>query len=120
MNVTLGKELNDAIHQLGQLMKTLQIHGRNLTPGEDKYARKWLEMGFGMDAVAIAYDRTCVNTGGMNWPYMNKIIASWHKSGFRTAADVRNGDRKVAVPKGASGELGQAELEAIQRVLREG
>ena len=72
------------------------------------------------ELITMAYEKTCVNTGGMNWPYMNKIIASWHKSGFRTAADVRNGDRKIAVPKGASGELGQAELEAIQRVLREG
>jgi hypothetical protein len=30
--------------QLGQLMKTLQIRGRNLTPGEEKYARQWLDM----------------------------------------------------------------------------
>ena len=29
-------------------------------------------------------------------------------------------DKKPGVPKGASGQLGEAELEAIQRVLREG
>ena len=37
----------------------------------------------------------------------------------RYAEDVRSGDRKGNVPKGASGELGEAELAAIQRVLRE-
>ena len=34
--------------------------------------------------------------------------------------DVRTGDRKTGVPKGASGQLGEAELEAIQKVLQEG
>ena len=106
--------------RLSHLMQLLQIRGRTLTPAEERYAQSWLEMGVADELITMAYEKTCVNTGGMNWPYMNKIIASWHKSGFRTAADVRNGDRKVAVPKGASGELGQAELEAIQRVLREG
>ena len=50
---------------------------------------------------------------------MNKILTSWHSAGYKTAEQVRGGDRKPAVPKGASGELGQAELAAIQRVLRE-
>ena len=67
----------------------------------------------------LAYERTCINTGGLNWPYMNKILTSWHQAGLNTADAVRSGDRKQ-VPKGASGELGQAELEAIQRALREG
>ena len=68
----------------------------------------------------MAYERTCLNTGGLNWAYMNKILQRWHTQGFRTAEDVRSGDRKSAVPKGASGELGEAELMAIKRVLGEG
>ena len=32
--------------QLGKLMELLQIRGRNLTPGEEKYAKSWLDMGF--------------------------------------------------------------------------
>ena len=106
--------------QLGQLMKTLQIRDRNLTPGEDKYARKWLEMGFEMDAIAIAYDRTCVNTGGMNWAYMNRILTRWYEAGLMTPEQIEKGDQKPSVPKGASGQLGAAELEAIQRLLQEG
>ena len=102
------------------LMNLLQIRGRSLTQAEEKYAKSWLEMGFSDDVIALAYEKTCVNTGGLSWPYMNKILSSWHAAGYKTAADVQNQDRKTAVPKGASGELGQAELEAIQRVLREG
>ena len=106
--------------QLGKLLQTLQIHKRNLTPGEEKYALKWLDMGFQMDAIAIAYERTCLNTGGLNWAYMNKILTRWHEAGLHTAQQVQNGDKKPSVPKGASGVLGPEELENIQRLLREG
>ena len=72
------------------------------------------------DAIAIAYERTCLNTGGLNWAYMNKILQRWHSQGLHSAEEVRSGDQKGGVPKGASGELGAAELEAIHRVLQEG
>ena len=74
----------------------------------------------GKDVLALAYERTCLNTGGLNWPYMNKILARWHEAGLHTLQDVKAGDRKPTVPKGASGELGQAEIEAIARMMREG
>ena len=106
--------------RIGSLMKLLQIRGRNLTAGEERYATSWLDMGFEESAISLAYERTCLNTGGLNWAYMNKILTRWHESGWHSAQEVATGDRKPSVPKGASGKLGQAEIEAIQRVLMEG
>ena len=106
--------------KLQKLMNQLQIRGRTLTQAEEKYAKSWLEMGISEELIGLAYEKTCVNTGGLSWPYMNKILSSWHAAGYKTAADIQNQDRKTTVPKGASGELGQAELEAIRRVLQEG
>jgi len=105
--------------RLGQLMKLLQIRGRNLTAGEERYAQQWLDMGFEEDALALAYERTCLNTGGLSWAYMHKILTRWHEAGIHTLAEIQAGDKK-SVPKGASGQLGQAELDAIQKALREG
>ena len=105
--------------QLAKLMTLLQIRGRSLTPGEERYARSWLEMGFEDAVLALAYERTCLNTGGLNWAYMNKILLRWQEAGLFTLEQVQNGDRKPA-PKGASGQLGQAELSAFQKVLQEG
>ena len=106
--------------KLQKLMSQLQIRGRTLTQAEEKYAKSWLEMGFEDGVISMAYEKTCVNTGGLSWPYMNKILTSWHNAGYKTADQVRNGDRKKDVPKGASGELGEAEMEAIRRLLQEG
>ena len=106
--------------RLQRLMNLLQIRGRNLTAAEERYAQSWLDMDLSEELISMAYERTCLNTGGLNWAYMNKILQRWHEQGLRTAEDYRSGDRKANVPKGASGELGEAELAAIQRVLREG
>ena len=106
--------------RLRRLTDLLQIRGRSLTPAEEKYAQSWLEMGFEEDVISMAYERTCLNTGGLNWAYMNKILQRWQEQGLSTAEAIQSGDRKGNVPRGASGQLGQAELEAIQRVLREG
>lgn len=105
--------------RISRLMGLLQIRGRALTPAEERYAKSWLDMELSEELISMAYERTCLNTGGLNWAYMNKILQRWHDQGLRTAEDVRTGDRKGNVPKGASGELGEAELAAIQRVLRE-
>lgn len=105
--------------RLYRLMNLLQIRGRSLTAAEERYAQNWLELGVDEEMVSMAYERTCLNTGGLNWAYMNKILQRWHEQGFHTAEEVRSGDHKGGIPKGASGQLGEAELEAIQRVLRE-
>ena len=105
--------------RLHRLMERLQIRGRSLTPAEERYAISWLEMGFEDEVISMAYERTCLNTGGLNWAYMNKILQRWQEQGLRTAEAIQSGDRKSPVPKGASGQLGQAELAFIQRAMKE-
>lgn len=102
--------------RIRKLMGILQIRGRKLTTAEERYASNWLEMGFDEEAVSMAYERTCLNTGGLNWNYMNKILLRWHEKGLHDAEAIKSGDQK---PKNASGQLGEAELEAIQKLMRE-
>lgn len=104
--------------RMSKLQQLLQIRGRNLTPAEEKYAQSWLDMGFEEAAISLAYERTCLNTGGLNWAYMNKILQRWHQKGLHTLEAVRNGDQKPTTA--GSGELGEAELEAIRRTLQGG
>ena len=107
--------------RMGQLMAMLQIRGRSLTAAEERYATSWLDMGFDDEAIGMAYERTCLNTGGLSWAYMNKILQRWHEAGLKTAEDVRNRDRKpgTAAPAGAR-QLDADEQAAIARMLREG
>ena len=77
---------------------------------ERKYLSGWLEMGFGEDAVAEAYDRTVVSAGALKWPYLNKILVSWDQQGLHTLEEILAGDprggRKHASPaqEGTAGD----------------
>ena len=104
--------------RMGRLMQILQIRGRNLTAAEERYAASWLDMGFEESAITEAYERTCLNTGGMNWAYMNKILQRWHGSGLHTAEAVKNVDRKNP-GQGKQRQLDEDELAAIQRMMQE-
>ncbi len=106
--------------RLAALMRQLQIHGRALTAAEEKYARSWLSMGLEEELIVMAYEKTCLNTGGLNWAYMNKILSRWKDAGYRTAEDVRNGDRKPGTPAaGGKREPDAGELAAIRRMMQE-
>ena len=107
--------------RLSGLLRLLQIHGRGLTAAEDKYARQWLDMGFDDEMLRMAYERTCLNTGGLNWAYMHKILLRWKEAGFKTADDVRNSDHKPGtVRSGGDRKMDADELAAIERMLQEG
>ena len=105
--------------RLSQLMNALQIRGRNLTPAEERYAISWLEMGFDNEAISMAYERTCLNTGGLNWAYMNKILQRWHSQGLHTAQAVQTGDKK-ADPRAERRPLDADEAAAIRKMFQEG
>ena len=105
--------------RLSQLMNVLQIRGRNLTPAEERYAQSWLDMGFDNEAIAMAYERTCLNTGGLNWAYMNKILQRWHGQGLHTAQAVQAGDKK-AEPRAERRPLDADEAAAIRKMFQEG
>ena len=107
--------------RMGKLMQQLQIRGRSLTAAEERYASAWLDMGFDDEAIQMAYERTCLNTGGLSWAYMNKILQRWHEAGLKTAEAIRSRDRKP----GTAAAAGQRQLDAdeqaaIARMLREG
>ncbi len=107
--------------RLSGLTRQLQIHGRSLTAAEEKYARQWLDMGFEDEVIGMAYERTCLNTGGLNWAYMHKILLRWKDSGFKTAGDVKNGDRKPGtMTQKGDRKLDSDEQAAIERMLQEG
>ena len=105
--------------RLSALTRLLQIRGRNLTAAEEKYARQWLDMGFADEVITMAYERTCLNTGGLNWAYMHKILLRWKEAGLRSAADVRNERKPGTAPKSGQRQLDDDEIAAIQRMLQE-
>lgn len=104
----------------GKIRQVLQISDRKLTPGEEKMVLQWLDWGFGEPEIAKAYEKTCMNTGGLKWPYLNSILKSWHEQGLHTVQAIDAGDKAPgkAAPQAQSGQKSQLELDAIRRMMQ--
>ncbi len=104
----------------GRIRQVLQLGERRLTPGEEKLVLQWLDWGFGEAEIAKAYEKTCMNTGGLKWPYLNSILKSWHSQGLHTLQAIEAGDKTPGKPgaPAQSGQLGQLELDAIKRMMQ--
>lgn len=113
--------------QAETVRRILQLGDRKLTPGEEKYVLSWLAMGFSPEAIQMAYEKTCLNTGSLKWAYLNSILKSWDQQGLHDPAQIRAGDRGAEKKPAAKpiqkvqrhdDELTQFEKDAIQKLMR--
>ena len=111
----------------GEIKKAMQISNREFTATEKQYVDGWIDMGFEPEAIAIAYDRTVIATGGPKIRYMDGILKRWHGEGVFTASKIVEMDgarSKRSTPSGADrsgqkhGKPNQQEIERMTRILK--
>ena len=109
--------------RMAELCQLLGITDRRLTPTEERYLQSWIDMGFANDAISLAYEKTCENTGGLTWKYMSRILESWNSQGLYTLDQIKTMDRKPSAPQGKAGYQRHGEplspkmQEAVNRML---
>ena len=92
------------------------ITGRSPSPSEIRYVSEWAEMGLSPEAIALAYDKTVLRTGSLNWKYMHSIIKRWKDKELLTVEDIEAGDaRPDQAVSSARTELDQAPTAPISR-----
>lgn len=117
--------------QANRIRAVLQIGERKLSSGEEKLIYTWLSWGFGEDIIRAAYEKTCMNTGCLKWPYLHSILKSWHEQGFTTLRQIEEGDRmetkrppRAAKPQQAviqhGDEMGEFERRAMEKMMSRG
>lgn len=75
-----------------EIRRVLGIYGRNLSPSEKSYFRKWSEeFGYSVAIISEAYDiAVLVTSGGRGTlPYMDSVLTSWHEAGCKTVAECK-------------------------------
>ena len=91
----------------------------------------WLSCGFGDREIRLEYEKTCMNTGGLNWAYLNSILKSWHEQGLTTLERIEAGDRPPEKPARSAAKpgynvqhhddaLSDIQRAAIRRMLENG
>ena len=85
---------------------------------EREYIAAWVDMGVSDELIRMAYERTVYQKKAMNWPYMNKILLSWHQAGYKTPQQVEEGDkppRRQAAPAKAQPRDFQPSQERVRK-----
>ncbi|MCR4771753.1 MAG: DnaD domain protein [Oscillospiraceae bacterium] len=112
------KKKNERRKSSYEIRNLLGIKNHKLSATEEKYIMSWLEMGFSSQAIAMAYDRTVLNKKELVWPYMNRIMESWHKKGLHSAEEIEAGDRRAAPPRDRGpGAPTDAEYERMRKYV---
>ena len=75
-----------------EVLPLVGITGRAPVERERKYLAQWIGQGFRNDALALAYEKTVMKKGSMDWSYMNGILRRWHEKGLHTAGQVAAAD----------------------------
>lgn len=121
--VTLEQASKYISHDLDQLapeskVKKLLGLDRPLADSEREYIRSWLQMGFDVDTIKLAYDKTVLATGKLAWRYMNKILLNWHEKNLHTLQQVNQENKKQ--PAGAESNFvpGANERAAVSSLQR--
>ena len=100
-----------------KVAEALGIRGRQLSPTEKKHIGAWLDMGFELEVIMLAFDRTVTNTGGLKWAYMNKILTSWKEKGLRTVAEIEEKDSRRPAAVTATGVGTPIDTERLTKTL---
>lgn len=100
----------------GPIRQVLQLEDRKLTAAEEKFILQWIDWGFGAKEVQKAYEKTCINTGGLKWPYLNSILKSWHAQGLHSVQAIEAGDKAPTV---GDGKLDSIEIDTIRRIMQQ-
>ncbi|MCQ2537299.1 MAG: DnaD domain protein [Lachnospiraceae bacterium] len=77
---------------------------------EQKMIKSWKEMGFGIEVVKEACDRTLMSAGKPNFNYANKMLTSWHEKGLITLEQIKaqDGNGKTSAVKSEGTKSAQA------------
>ena len=97
------KKLNFLRSREGALLQILDLPPRPLVSREQSYLASWLDMGFDDETLRIAFEKTVMKKGSLDWTYLNGILRRWHEKGLHTAAAVASGDRDTVLRAGQGG-----------------
>ena len=89
----------------GEVVEAFGLEKRGLTTANRKQIAHWYQdLGYNIEMIRMAYERTVDQIGQVSFPYINKILENWHALGLKTPEEVLTGDTPK---KGKDGKNGQ-------------
>ncbi len=77
-----------------EILSTVGVQERRAAVGRERtYVTRWIETGYSMDLIRLAYETTIFRITNMSWEYMDSILRRWELAGYRTVEEVQLYDK---------------------------
>ena len=84
------KNKTSELHDEWEYRRALQIWPRSFTSTERSFIKTWSrEYGFSVSIVTEAYDIAVLNTGGLSFPYIDRLLTDWYNAGCKTLEECK-------------------------------
>ena len=104
--------------KVGQVKKIMNLRQDSLSPGQENYIQTWFTMGFDIEVIGKAYDKTLIQAGELKWAYMHAILKAWNEKAYHTLEAVEKQDgtgKKPNYQKGKPVEKAAPDVEEVKR-----
>jgi DnaD/phage-associated family protein len=105
----------------GKVLSIMGIYDGAPAPTVQQFITRWNEWKMPLELVKLAYDIGVSRTGKLSFPYINKILNTWHEKGFKTVEQARgeNKNGKGAVSKSPSYDIDEYVRLSLKKLNKE-
>lgn len=101
--------LNEAKSWEGEVKRVLEIYGRSLVSKEKEFCESWRLYKISPELIHFAYEKCIEKTAKLSFPYINKILLSWHQKGIKTVEQAAAENKPKSEDKKPSFDLDELE-----------
>ena len=101
--------LEEAKSWEGEVKRVLEIYGRSLVSKEKEFCESWRIYGISSELIHFAYEKCIEKTAKLSFPYINKILLSWHQKGIKTVSEAAAENKPKDESKKTSFDLDELE-----------
>ncbi|MBQ8202935.1 MAG: DnaD domain protein [Clostridia bacterium] len=100
------------------VQKAFGIERRKPSEKELSLCNIWInDWGISTELLVGAYNICIDKNAKLSFPYIHKILESWHKKGYKTAADIEKGEQVKKAQKEDKKGFAAYDLDAFERML---
>ncbi len=103
------RALEEAKSWEGEVKRVLEIYGRSLVSKEKEFCESWRLYSISPELIHLAYEKCIEKTARLSFPYINKILLSWHQKGIKTVAEALAENKSRTEDKKPSFDLDELE-----------
>lgn len=111
------ERMRNSREYVSKIMKAFEMSHRP-TSKQEEYINEWKNIGFSIELIRYAYEKTIEQINKLSFPYINKVLLSWRDSGYSNVSHVKNAEEDYKKShNGSSGNKESFDVEKYKSLI---